>query len=398
VNSNVRTNPLLAVALGLALLLGILIDWSPHYWRVSVPVGALSLVGAIWALTTRQVELPHQTALVALIAAWAPLQLVLKITRVPWSTTQRAVEWAMAAVCFILGSQILRTRRNRDAFLEVMLWANTFLAVAAMLQMYMSPGRVFGLLPVVDGVVGTFYYKNWFAALMELGAPIALWQVYNGRIVTGGLCYAAMFAATITSASRMGVILLLAEFLLGLMLLVVGRRMRMKSAMSLVAVLGLLVAAASGVAGTGKILERLEESNPYALRGTLLASTLKMIPVHSWLGSGMGTWPSEYPGFATYDWNLYVNAAHNDWAQWASEGGIPFVLLMAALIIWLGAPSLRSVWGLGVLSVSIHSFMDYPLQDPALAFLWFTLAGALTQESSVESKRRVRESDPEANR
>ncbi len=69
-----------------------------------------------------------------------------------------------------------------------MLWAMTFLAVAAMLQMYTTPGRVFGIIPVGDSVVGTMYYKNWFAAMMELAAPIALWQVYNGKVVVGGLC------------------------------------------------------------------------------------------------------------------------------------------------------------------------------------------------------------------
>jgi O-antigen ligase len=169
---------------------------------------------------------------------------------------------------------------------------------------------------------------------------------------------------------------------------VAGRRMRMKSAVSLVAILALLVAAAAAVAGTERIWERLEEPNAYALRGTLLASTLKMIPVHPWLGSGIGTWPSEYPGFATYDMNAYVNAAHNDWAQWASEGGIPFLVLMAALVLWLVKPSLQSVWGLGVLSVMIHSFMDYPLQDPALAFLWFSFAGAMTNVGTTTSRRR----------
>ena len=390
-------NPPLAAALGAALLAGILVDWSPHYWRVGVPVACVSLVAAIWALTAREVELPRQTILVGLIAAWGPLQFVLHITRVPWPTMQQSIEWALGAICFILGSQILRGRRNRDAFLSLMLWAIMFLAVAAMLQMYMSPGRVFGIFAAGDSIVGTLYYRNWFAALMELGAPIALWQVYNGRIVAGGLCYAAMFAATLSSASRMGVILVLAEFLVALLLFVVGRRMRLKSALSVVAILTLLIAAASGVAGTEKILERLAESNPYALRGTLLASTLKMIPVHPWLGSGIGTWPSEYLGFATYDWNLYVNAAHNDWAQWASEGGVPFLLLMAALVIWLAKPSLQSVWGLGVLSVMVHSFMDYPLQDPSLLFLCFTLAGAVTQTSSKEmSKHSKGELDRES--
>lgn len=377
-------SPPLAVAFGIALLSGILIDWSPRYFRVTTPIVAISAVAAVWALTARRVNLPWQTVLVALITVWAPMQLVVHATRVPWLTTQRSIEWAMGAVCFVLGSQILGERRNRDAFLNLILWAMTILAVAAMLQKYVTPGQILGIIPVSDSVVGTVYYKNWFAAMMELAAPIALWQVYNGKIAIGGLCYATMCAATITSESRMGVILLLVEFLVALMLLVAGRRMRMKSAVSLVAILALLVAAAAGVAGTDRIRERFEESNTYALRGTLLASTLKMIPRHPWQGSGSGTWPSEYPGFATYDLGLYVNAAHNDWAQWASEGGVPFFLLMAALAIWLAKPSLQSVWGLGVLSVMAHSWVDYPLQDPALAFLWFAMAGGFTQAGMTE--------------
>ena len=381
-------NPPLAVAFGIALLAGILVDWSPRYWRVTVEISAISAVGAIWALSARQVSLPWQTVLVALMAMWAPMQLVLHATRVPWMTTQRAIEWAMGAICFVLGSQILGERRNRDAFLNLILWAMTILAVAAMLQKYVTPGQLLGIIPVSDSVVGTVYYKNWFAAMMELAAPIALWQVYNGKIALGGLCYAVMFAATITSESRMGVILLLAEFLVALMLLVAGRRMRMKSAVSLVAILALLMVAAAGVAGTERIWERLEESNSYALRGTLLASTLKMIPVHPWLGSGIGTWPSEFPGFATYDMNVYVNAAHNDWAQWTSEGGVVLLVLIAALVVWMAKPSLTSIWGLGVLSVMIHSLMDYPLQDPALLCLWFSLAGALT---STRSRRAASE-------
>jgi O-antigen ligase len=380
-------NAPLAAALGAALLAGILVAWSDRYWRLSVAIAALSLVAVVWALTARQVELPRQTILVAVIGLWGPLQLALHITRVPWPTTLRSIDWAMGAVAFILGSQILRGRRARNAFLDLMLWSMTVLAVAAMLQMYLTPARVFGIIPAADSVVGTLYYKNQFAAMMELAAPIALWKVYNGEIVSGGLCYAAMFAATLSSASRMGVILVLAEFLVFLIIMVARRRMPLKSAASVVAILALLVAAAAAVAGTEKIWSRLQEPNSYLLRGTLLDSTLKMISGHPWLGSGLGTWPDEYPRFATYDANVYVNEAHNDWAQWASEGGVPFFLLMAVLVVWLAKPSLQSVWGLGVLSVMVHSYVDYPLRDPSLGFLWFTLAGGLTQIGAQTESR-----------
>lgn len=392
-NSRSDANTFLAVAFGLALLTGIMMDWSPRYWRVGIPVAAISLVGAIWALTAKQIALPRQTILVALIAAWGPMQLILHIPRATWPTMQRSVEWAMGAICFVLGSQILRRRSSRDAFLNLMLWAMTFLAVAAMLQMYLTPGRAFGIIPVIDDVVGTMYYKNWFAAMMEIAAPVALWRVYEGKVVLGGVCYAAIFAATISSASRMGVILVLCEFLLALLLMVVGRRMPMKSAVSLVGILALLVVAAAGVAGTENISDRLREPNSYAFRGTVLQSTLKMIPGHPWLGSGIGTWSSEYPGFATYDEGVFVNAAHNDWAQWTSEGGVPFLLIVGALVVWLAKPSLQSVWGLGVLSVMIHGYVDYPLQDPSLQFLWFAFAGALTQVGTRTAKNRTADLD-----
>jgi O-antigen ligase len=385
------SNPALAVGFGLALLAGVLVDWSPRYWRVTVAIACVSVVAAIWAVTARQIELPRQTILVALIAGWGPMQLILHSTLVSWPTVQRSVEWGMGAVCFVLGSQILRRQQSRDAFLTLILWAFTILAAAAMLQMYLSPGRVFGFIPVSDYVVGTVYYRNWFAAMMELAAPIALWQVYRGKLVAGGICYAAILAATISSASRMGVVLVLAEFLVALMLMVTGRRMRLKSALSLIGVLALLAVAAAGVAGTDALSKRLGEPDAYALRRTLLSSTLKMIPGHTWSGSGLGTWPSEYPAFATYDRGLFVNAAHNDWAQWASEGGGLFLLLMAVLVGWLAKPAVLSVWGMGALSVMIHSYVDYPLQDPSLAFLWFALAGALMQAATTPENKRSKE-------
>jgi hypothetical protein len=46
----------------------------------------------------------------------------------------------------------------------------------------------------------------------------------------------------------------------------------------------------------------------------------------------------------------FVNQAHNNWAQWASEGGIPFLALMLAI----GAMLI----GLGPLAVFVHAWID----------------------------------------
>jgi O-antigen ligase len=374
-----RTPRWLAAALGVALLAGIMVAWTPRYWGICVAVASLSAIAVLWALVARDVALPRQTILVVPLATWGALQVATHQTLVPWPTLLASIAWIMGGVSFVLGSQILGGRRNRKTFLDLIMWASTALAAAATFQIYVTPGRLFGTIPVAGNVVGTFFYKNQFAAFMELAAPIALWKVFEGEVFPGGLCYAAMFAATLASGSRAGVLLVSMEFLAFLILMVSRRRMPAKSLAAIVAVVLLLMAGAAMVAGTEKIRSRFEERNPLALRKNLLEATLKMIPLHPLFGSGMGTWPLLFPRFATFDSNVYVNEAHNDWAQWTAEGGIPFTVLLAALVFLLARPAFRSLWGLGIIAVLGHSFFDYPLREPALMFLFFTLAGAITK-------------------
>jgi O-antigen ligase len=369
----------LAVALGVALTAGLAVAWSPRSWRIAVAITSISLVTVLWAVTARTIRLPMQTIPVALMGAWGFAQLFLGASVVPHLTLRSSVIWAVCAIAFVLGSQIPRGRRSRRSFLDVMLWVSTALAALAMLQAYTSEGRVLWLFPADEGVLGTFYYKNQFAAFMEIGAPIALRQVMREKVALGGVCYAVIFAAALTSASRAGVTLVSAELMVFLALMVFQHRMPLKSAASVVAILVLLVAGASAVAGTEQTLNKFQDPNLYGVRQPLVDSTLKMIAQRPWTGSGLGTWRAMYPGFATFDLAAIANEAHNDWLQWAAEGGIPFSLLLAVLAIWLGKASVQSVWGLGVPMVLLHAYVDYPLREPALAFLWFAMAGALTQ-------------------
>src|SRR3979490_1368672 len=98
-------------------------------------------------------------------------------------------------------------------------------------------------------------------------------------------------------------------------------------------------------------------------------------------GLGLVTWSSAYPGYARYDDGTFVNQAHNDWVQWAAEGGIPFLMIMLATAGWALRPAVRAVWGIGVLAVFLHAVVDYPFQQrPALAAFVFALLGLLAAE------------------
>jgi O-antigen ligase len=382
--SHPRSRPVWAISLWAALVCAILVAWSPRYWAVSAAISSISILAVVWAAISwfnraNALELPPQTILIGLIGAWGYLQVLFGTTFVPRMTIDASLIWVIGAVAFILGSQFLRDRAARNLFLELLLWSSTVLGTIAMMQLYNKPVEVFGIFPAPDTVVGTFISPNQFAALMEIAAPIALWYMIERNLGGGALCFAMILAATITAGSRAGVILLSAELMVFLCMVLFARRRKAKAIMAIFAGMVVLVAIGAAIAGMDKIRERFEEKNPYAVRRELFDSTLKMIAERPWTGYGMGTWRAVYPRRATFDMAVLANEAHNDWAQWTSDGGVPFFLLMAGLVLSIAVPSIRSIWGLGVLSVMAHSYVDYPTREPALAFLWFALAGAVTQ-------------------
>lgn len=384
------------IALLTVLIAAIAVAWSPRYWPLAVAVTGISIVTALWAILDGQIRIaPRKIPLitiVALISIWGLVQLAAHLTIAPWLTIRVALNWLAYGATFFIASQLLRSEPSRRLFLSGLLWSSAAFAVIAMLQMYSEPVRVYGIFPADSTVVGTFLYKNQFAALMELVAPIALWRAFSGRDnpIAGGAIFIVIFAAVVASASRAGVILIVAELFATLLIMLFRRKIPVTIAFSITGILALLLAAASLIAGPERILAHFQERNPYSVRKQLTLSTIKMVAEKPWIGAGMGTWRIRYPRFATFDNSLLANEAHNDWVQWASEGGIPFALLMALLVAGVAKPSVESVWGLGVLAVMIHSFIDYPTREPAVGLVWFALAGTASVWQRERPLERIR--------
>jgi hypothetical protein len=95
-------------------------------------------------------------------------------------------------------------------------------------------------------------------------------------------------------------------------------------------------------------------------------SSLHMVEAHPFAGTGLGTWPTVYPRYAIVDVGTFANQAHDDWMQFAAEGGLPFGLLVFSLFLWSLRPASRSIWGIGIIAVFLHAFVDYPFSRPAL--------------------------------
>ena len=114
-------------------------------------------------------------------------------------------------------------------------------------------------------------------------------------------------------------------------------------------------------------------------------TSLEMTQKGPLTGYGLGTWPTVYPMFAHFDDGLFMNQAHNDWFQWAAEGGMGFLALLLCFGVAVSIPAFRSDWGVGVPGVLMLCFVDYPLQKPAVSLVLFAVAGAVSAEAFAKS-------------
>jgi len=350
------------------LWFGLLTMRAESRWALTVFELALFALAALLVVQRRFAIRPHPVALLLAAAAlWGVLQVALGISVDPQPTLQASLGWTVNCAAFSL-ALVLTNRR--------------FLTAQLVFALILSIGAVIGLLTGFG--LGPFVYKNQFANYVEsmLGLAIAAAIQDRRRAFAWLLVATALFACVVAAGSRAGAILCLAELVL---LPVIAFARGWISARSLTRVAALAVLAGgvfTAVVGWEAILRRFQEPNPYSLRANLLRSSLRMVRDRPLAGFGLGAWSTAYPAYARYDDGTFVNQAHNDWVQWAAEGGLPMLVMMAAVVAILARPAFNSLWGLGLLVVWIHAWVDYPFeQRPALAAFFFGMAGALVTVS-----------------
>jgi len=145
--------------------------------------------------------------------------------------------------------------------------------------------------------------------------------------------------------------------------------------------------------GWQRVLQRFEEPDPFQGRREFLIAAVNMAKHRPLTGFGLGTFPEVYQRFAIKDFPFYANHTHNDWAEFAADGGIPFLLLV--LIPFAGAvpTAFRHPWGIGLVGVMAHACVDYPFPRPAVSGWMFALLGVLymarMSDRNVQDTQRI---------
>ncbi len=305
----------------------------------------------------------------AAVVAWGAVQWLSGWTVDAFRTQEVMLDWTVNLVGFAVALALAEDAERRERFLTGALIFAAGLSVVAMVT---AP----------SGVFGPFVYRNQYAAFVEVLLPVALVRAFVDRERAWAYVGAAglLFASVVASGSRAGAVLCSTEVLV-VPLLLGGR-----GAWKVIAGIATSVAGLTLVAGWEPLWARFQEPRPYSLRWDLLQSSLEMWRSRPWTGWGLGTWSQVYPGFARYDDGTFVNQAHNDWAQFAVEGGIPLLALMLFVSARVLRPALRSVWGIGMLAVFAHCLVDYPLQQrPALATFFFVMLGMVMRGGGLRS-------------
>ena len=373
-----------AIALTALLWAGILAIWAPERWPWAVvQVGVFALVAGSATLPNRM--RPATAALLA-GAAWPCAQLALGQTASRGQTWVAALDWWTFALVFFISTQVFEDRRAREWFVRAAALGGAALALIAVAQTYSSHGAIYWIFPsgYSEDVLGPFVNRNQFAAWIELLFPIGLWLAATSRQARAlyAVAAAVMFSAVMASGSRAGCALVVLEAVAVLVLL------RRRGHRSRAIQFGALAAAGVAVAGYQSLPGRFAGAAGDALRWDAVRASVQMVRDHPWMGSGLGTWPSLYPRYAGVDYGLYMNQAHNDWAQWAAEGGLPLLLLMIFFAATLMKPAFRSIYGVGIGAFLLHALLDYPMQQrPALAAWFFLVAGAVYAGRTAQQSR-----------
>jgi len=320
---------------------------------------------------------------------------------------------AYGALCFLVVQCLRRTSQVK--WLTITLSCYGFaLAAFALVQGISSNGKLYWMRTPESGgwIYGPYVNHNHYAGLMELLAPIplvfSLTHAARGRRKLLATVAAAVMASTIFLSGSRGGMAAFAVQMAVLGILAIKKQRATKAVLAA----GIFLAIMAGILawlGGGELTTRLasvhHEARTELSGGTrmdIARDGLKMFLAKPVFGWGSGAFPHVYPQFRSFYTDFYVNEAHNDYVQLLVEtGAVGFaIMLWLVVTVFRKAGKKISNWAdetngavalaatLGCTGILVHSFVDFNLQIPANAALFYVFCTIAAMEPRFGITRR----------
>jgi O-antigen ligase len=397
------------------LFFGVLAFGAVQEWSTFTLEAGSAVLLLVWAgkqLASGQLKLSRNPLYPAALLFFGLIlaQIALRRSAYGYVTRYEALQYVSYGILLLIAAESVIEERASKIFALAMTAFGISYAFFALAQELTANGRIFWIITPHHGgsLYGSYVNRNHYAGLIEMLVPIPL-VLSMGHLLKGGsralvACCAILMAATIfLSGSRGGMLAFVLQMVV-FAALTLGKNRDPRIALGLMAVCVFILAFLVFV-GKGQVLGRLGDLGP-GIRLNITKDSLRMFSNRPILGWGLGTFPTVYPSYRSFYTNLFVNEAHNDYAQLLVETGLFGFGLMLWFVVSLyryGLPTSRRwefQWDaalalaalLGCTGILFHSFVDFNLQIPANAALFYVLCGLASSKpvaSSGSGHRRI---------
>jgi O-antigen ligase len=414
------TNNALLMGATAVLLLGPLAFGAVEPWSIFALEACAMLLLGVWASRqwmNRELNVSDHVLYRPMAAFFALVlvQWVVGTTAYRHVTYSHLLLYAAYGMLVFVVTQTLRRSSQFELLAKLFTGYGAVVASFAVLQGLAPNGRLYWIRVSEQGgyIYGPYVNHNHYAGLMEMLTPFPLvlaatrFTDGNRKIAVAGI--AALMAGSIfLSGSRGGMAAFVAQMVVLGVFLVRKREGSWKQPLMLGAFLAMVIVFLVWM-GSNELTQRLisihSEAREEISGGTRLTidrDCLRMLVKRPLLGWGLGAFPIVYPEFRSFYTNFFVNQAHNDYLQLLVETGLAgfsIAIWFLVLVFRRAAGKLKN-WTesasgamtvaalLGCVGILVHSFLDFNLQIPANAALFYVLCAIAASAPLQESQRR----------
>ncbi len=420
VSQPMLTNNSLLAGASAVLLLGPLAFGAVEPWSIFALEACAAVLLAVWALRQwmrRELSVSDHPLYLPMAAffALALLQWAVGTTAYRQVTYSHLLLYGAYGMLVFVVTQTLRRYSQFEWMAKLFTGYGAVVASFAILQGLTPNGKLYWIWGLEQGgsIYGPYVNHNHYAGLMEMLLPFPLvlaathFTSGNRKLAAAGI--AALMAGSIfLSGSRGGMAAFVAQMVVLAVLMLRRREGSWKQPLMLGAFLATVIVFLVWIGGN-ELTQRLASIHSEAreeinggVRLSIDRDCLRMFAKRPVLGWGLGAFPIVYPEFRSLYTLFFVNQAHNDYLQLLVETGLAGFSIAAwflVLVFRRGAAKLKN-WTetasgaltaaalLGCVGILVHSFLDFNLQIPANAALFYVLCALAASAPLQESSRR----------